>query len=293
MSNSPGNSTTSDDNLDEGTKLHETKHHKLSTVHPNVVLRTPIFTPIARSASSKVKGRMDDLSDTTQELSIVQAEGYHKVTISGAQLDIETDFRVWCGITKMFEVHGFCEQGAVASFKEFAGMCRYTPKELRTSLRERIDRSLTRIMSQVVSFYREDGKTMKTHLIQWAEYDANTDTIKLVPDVRLWELYRIDHNIILYIEHQEALKNREVAQCLYVFIEALPNKPAPLSFARLRDRVRLRTAQKAEANRAITKALGELKKIGYLEYDIVTKNGERYVLIHGRKKPAKSITNCF
>lgn len=275
--------------IEEGTPLSLVKHNRFSTVHPNLILRTQIFTPVARNPHTKSIGRTADVSETMRDLAFARAEGYDKVTIYGAKLDIETDFRVWSGITQLFEREGFQPTGAQISFREFASLCGYPSKQLSATLRERIDRSLNRIMSQVVSFARDDGRsTFKTHLLHRASYDLNEDVIKLIPDENLWELYRIDHNILLSMEHQESLRRREVAQCLYMFIEALPKAPVPLSFTRLRERVALTTNKPAEANRSITNALLELKSIGYLDYDIQTKNRERYVLIHDRKKPVKN-----
>lgn len=266
------------------------KHDSLSTVYPNIILRTQVFTPIARNPQKKAPiGRTADVSDAMRELVFARNEGYDRVVIYGAKLDIETDFRVWGGIAKAFEKVGFQPGGITLSFKEFAALCGFPSRHINTALRERIDRSLNRIMSQVISFGRDgDRATSKIHLLQGADYNLDEDWVRLVPHPSLWDLYRIDHNILLYIEHQESLRRKEVAQCLYMFIAALPASPAPISFTRLRERVALAASKPAEANRSITNALAELKKIGYLDYDIVTKNRERYVLIHQRHKRLKN-----
>jgi hypothetical protein len=276
--------------IEEGAPLTTVKHGSLSTVHPNIILRTQVFTPIARNPQTKSPlGRTADVSDAMRELSFAKNEGYDKVVIYGAKLDIETDFRVWGGIALAFEKMGFQASGTVLSFKEFAALCGFPSRHINTALRERIDRSLNRIMSQVISFGRDGGQvTSKTHLLQRADYNIGSDWVRLVPDPNLWELYRIDHNILLSMELQESLRRKEVAQCLYMFIAALPKSPAPISFTRLRERVSLAASKTAEANRSITNALAELKKIGYLDYEIVTRNRERYVLIHERKKPSKN-----
>lgn len=275
--------------VEAGSALTDVRHSSLSTVHPNIILRTPIFTPSARNPHPATGlGRTADVSEEMQKLTFARSEGYDKVMISGYRLDIETDFRVWCGITQAFESAGFCSEGVVFDFKEFASLCGYPSKHLTTVLRERIDRSLTRIMSQVISFSRAGKGWVKTHLIHRAEYNLDTDEIRLIPDASLWDLYRIDHNILLYIEHQAPLKGKPVALCLQMYLAALPANPVPISMTRLRERVALKTSKVAEANRSITNALAELKKIGYLDYEIVTKNRERYVLIHERHKQLKS-----
>ncbi|WCH25195.1 RepB family plasmid replication initiator protein [Aeromonas salmonicida] len=276
--------------IEEGALLTTVKHDSLSTVHPNIILRTQVFTPIARNPKTKASlGRTADVSDAMRELIFAKNEGYDRVVIYGAKLDIETDFRVWGGIALAFEKEGFKPDGITLSFKEFASLCGFPSRHLNTALRERLDRSLTRIMSQVISFGRDGGKaTCKTHLLQRADYNQEGDWVRLVPDPSLWELYQIDYNILLSIELQESLRRKEVAQCLYMFIAALPKSPAPISFTRLRERVALAASKPAEANRSITNALAELKKIGYLDYEIVTKNRERYVLIHERHKRLKN-----
>ncbi len=276
--------------IEEGAPLTTVRHDSLSTVHPNIILRTQVFTPIARNPKTKASlGRTADVSDAMRELTFAKNEGYDRVVIYGAKLDIETDFRVWGGIALAFEKEGFKPDGITLSFKEFASLCGFPSRHLNAALRERLDRSLTRIMSQVISFGRDGGKaTCKTHLLQRADYNQDGDWVRLVPDPSLWELYQIDYNILLSIELQESLRRKEVAQCLYMFIAALPKSPAPISFTRLRERVALAASKPAEANRSITNALAELKKIGYLDYEIVTKGRERYVLIHERHKQLKN-----
>lgn len=276
--------------IEEGAPLTTVRHDSLSTVHPNIILRTQVFTPIARNPKTKASlGRTADVSDAMRELTFAKNEGYDRVVIYGAKLDIETDFRVWGGIALAFEKEGFKPDGITLSFKEFASLCGFPSRHLNAALRERLDRSLTRIMSQVISFGRDGGKaTCKTHLLQRADYNQDGDWVRLVPDPSLWELYQIDYNILLSIELQESLRRKEVAQCLYMFIAALPKSPAPISFTRLRERVALAASKPAEANRSITNALAELKKIGYLDYEIVTKGRERYVLIHERHKRLKN-----
>lgn len=265
----------------DGEALSQRKHNKKSTAHANVMLRTPIFVPMA--VKKVTSARTTDLTDPFRDLTLLKTEGYERVRIYGPQLDIERDFRTWVGIIRVFEQDGFRTDEVEIPFKTFAALCGHPTKQLSSVLRERIDGALIRIMSQVIILTKANGSNYKTHLVQKSEYNKERDVITLKADPSLWELYRVDHNILLSLETQEALRRREVAQCLYMFIEALPPNPVPLSFARLRDRLMLTTASVAEANRSIAKALVELKNIGYLEYELDTVGRERYVLIQKRK----------
>ncbi len=156
--------------IEEGAPLTTVRHDSLSTVHPNIILRTQVFTPIARNPKTKASlGRTADVSDAMRELTFAKNEGYDRVVIYGAKLDIETDFRVWGGIARAFEKAGFQAGGTLLSFKEFAALCGFPSRHLNMALRERIDRSLNRIMSQVISFGRDgDRATRKIHLLQQA-----------------------------------------------------------------------------------------------------------------------------
>nr|AVI43305.1 Replication protein RepA [Klebsiella pneumoniae] len=64
------------------------------------------------------------------------------------------------------------------------------------------------------------------------------------------------------------LANKGTAQALYTFIESLPERPIPLSFARIKRRLML-TSPNNQQNRVINKAIDELKAVGYLDGDVV------------------------
>lgn len=268
-----------------GEVLSTISHHKQSTVHPNLILRTPIFTPVGRTAT--VKGRVADLSSAMREISFARTEGYEEVKIFGSKLSIDTDFKVWTGIVRAFDVYGFQPRGLSMTFSEFAKFCGYPSSAQSSVLKARVDSSLTRIMSQVITF-SAGSRAHKTHLLQSATYDIDANKITLVPDERLWELYRIDHEILLSLDTQAALQRRETAQCLYMFIHALPSNPAPLSFSRIRSRLCL-TGSEAEVNRSIVNGLAELAKIGYLDYHLTPggKGKDRCVIIKSRRKTGK------
>lgn len=268
-----------------GDGLSTIPHHKQSTVHPNLILRTPIFTPVGKRAPSK--GRVADLSSVMREISFARTEGYEEVRIFGAKLSIETDFKVWTGIVRAFETYGFQPRGLRLSFSEFSKFCGYPTSAQSSVLKARVDSSLTRIMSQVITF-SAGSRAHKTHLLQSATYDIGANQITLVPDERLWELYRIDHEILLSLDTQAALQRRETAQCLYMFIHALPANPAPLSFSRIRSRLCL-SGTESEVNRYIVNGLIELEKIGYLDYSLTPggKGKDRCVIIKSRKRAGK------
>ena len=265
-----------------GSSLSTLRHHRQSTVHPNLILRTPIFTPVGRT--SRAKGRVADLSSAMREITFARTEGYDDVKIFGSRLNIDTDFKIWTGIVRAFEQYGFQPNGLEMSFSEFSRLCGYPSSAQSTVLKTRVDTSLTRIMSQVITF-SAGSKTHKTHLLQSATYDIDANKIKLVPDERLWELYRIDPEILLSLATQEALQRRETAQCLYMFIHALPKNPAPLAFSRIRSRLCL-TGTEAEVNRSIVNGLAELEKIGCLDYALTPggKGKDRCVIIKNRKR---------
>ena len=94
------------------------------------------------------------------------------------------------------------------------------------------------------SFSRTDEKHTReyiTHLVQSAYYDTERDIVQLQADPRLFELYQFDRKVLLQLKAINALKRRESAQALYTFIESLPRDPAPVSLARLRARLNLKS----------------------------------------------------
>lgn len=281
----PDKSSVCGQKIKAGETLSTIPHHKQSTVHPNLILRTPIFTPVGRTAT--VKGRTADLSSAMREISFARTEGYEEVKIFGSKLSIDTDFKIWTGIVRAFDTYGFQPRGLDMPFSEFAKFCGYPSSAQSSVLKARVDASLTRIMSQVITF-SSGNRAHKTHLLQSATYDIDANRIVLVPDERLWELYRIDHEILLSLDTQAALQRRETAQCLYMFIHALPSNPVPLSFSRIRSRLCL-TGSEAEVNRSIVNGLTELKKIGYLDYALTPggKGKDRCVIIKNRRRAGK------
>lgn len=283
---------TTENKIIDGDVFTELDINSYSSVQPNILLRTPVFTPSSRR--SQTTGRKADI-DELRELKFSRSEGYEQVSILGSRLSIETDFRVWCGIIKVFKDHGYTHRDIKLPFTEFAKHCGFRSKQISKPLKERIDGSLKRIMTQVLSFTKNNGKkTDHYHLIANAGYDIDENIIYLKPDEDLWELYNIDYTTLLGLGVMDLLTRQETAACLYTFIQSLPKNPAPVSFTRLRARLNLSGLEK-EQNRSIKAALERLMEIGYLKGEIRTRLGERYLFIDerdpwlGRRKKLKLI----
>jgi hypothetical protein len=65
-----------------------------TSVQPNVLLRTGVFTPVGRKVNIN-SGTMMDLTTDLVNLELCQKEGYDSVTVRGTRLNVETDFKVW------------------------------------------------------------------------------------------------------------------------------------------------------------------------------------------------------
>lgn len=260
-----------------------------NSVQPNILLRAPVFTPAGRPPSeknSKSEEETLDVSHCLIDLELCKTEGYDKITIQGPKLNIETDFKVWCGIIFSFTKYGKDGNKIVLSFTEFAKLCGYPAKRFDKNLRFQISNSLDRIQEQKLRFLRkssENPKGVSTGLVLRSEYDGDpkVDKVELLADETLWDLYRFDYQILVSLEVLSLLPRSEVAQTLYLYFLSLPLNPHPISFTRLRERLQLNTSD-YEANRRISLALQKLRKIRFLDYSILTKNRERYVLLEVR-----------
>ncbi len=78
-----------------------------------------------------------------------------------------------------------------------------------------------------------------------------------------------------------ALKRRESAQVLYTFIESLPRDPAPISLARLRARLNLKSPVFSQ-NQTVRRAMEQLREIGYLDYTEILRGRTKFFCIHYR-----------
>lgn len=280
--------------VEDGSLLTELDVNSKSTVQANALLRLGVFVPVKRSkrivdGSGESMGAMPvghcfDASDEFRTLQIVRREGYQKILITGLKLNFDTDFKVWCGIVLAFNQEGYRRDGVRLPFKEFAKMCGFPSKRMDAALRERVSESLVRIRNQTIRF-EQATKSSKDYiggLLSAAEFDVDADYIELFPDPKLWELYQIDHQVLVQLKAMSKLPRQEAAQCLYVFLCALPVSPHPISFSRLRERMQLTSSKVAEQNRTITAAIKKLVDIGYLQCDVVKKGSERFLIVEKR-----------
>lgn len=121
--------------------------------------------------------------------------------------------------------------------------------------------------------------TCLTHLVQSAYYDTEKDIVQLQADPRLFELYQFDRKVLLQLKAINALKRRESAQALYTFIESLPRDPAPISLARLRARLNLKSPVFSQ-NQTVRRAMEQLREIGYLDYTEIQRGRTKLFCIH-------------
>jgi len=261
--------------------------NSVTTVQPNVMLRTGIFTPVGRRSNASEMKAMD-LSQELVQLDLCQKEGYDMVTVRGQRLNVETDFKVWCGIVQVFSKYAYSSNIVTLTFGEFAKCCGYPSRRFDKNLRRQIGESLERIQSQSLTFRRKGAtKAVHTGMLLRAMYDGDDDIVELMADTTLWDLYRLDHQILVSLRVLTQLPRAEVAQCLYLFFTSLPANPHPVSFERLRERIRLESTKK-EANRKIKNAIRKLESIGYIKGQFLTRNGDQYYLIEQRFKKLES-----
>lgn len=270
---------------EDGDKLTELNMNSSASVHANLLLRTPVFTPSTRTASKS--DRKVELN-TKGLIQFGDLEGYSNVQMRGVELSVETDFKIWTGIVRTIQDSGYQKDGQITvSFSKFAESCGYKGKRLDRNLRERIDNSLMRIMTQVIRFSSKDNERVAMiHLVSEARYDTQADTITIQPHKSLWQLYKIDYTTILTNRVIDKIPRSETAVCLYMFIQSLPKDPAPISYERIRDRLRL-TGVKKEQNRSISNAIKKLIEIGYLKCHTTNKDGESYLFVDARDPKLK------
>ncbi len=255
------------------------------TVQPVALMRLGVFVP--KPSRTTPTASVVDASEMLANLDIARAEGFDDIKIIGPRLDMDTDFKVWIAIIHSFSIYGLSSNKIRLKFSEFAGYAGFSSKRLTKQLRESVHMSLQRLRSKTLSFRRSSGTTASynTGLLKVGYFDSEADVVELEADEKLWELYS-DYRVLLQQQALKALPKKEVAQALYTFIESLPTKPAPVAFARLRERLAL-TSQVKDQNRVIKKAIEQLIEIDYLEADIQKKGKENYLLIHKRNPKLK------
>ncbi|ORJ72047.1 protein RepA, partial [Escherichia coli] len=102
-----------------------------------------------------------------------------------------------------------------------------------------------------------------------------------------FELYQFDRKVLLQLKAINALKRRESAQALYTFIESLPRDPAPISLARLRARLNLKSPVFSQ-NQTVRRAMEQLREIGYLDYTEIQRGRTKFFCIHYRRPRLKA-----
>ena len=69
------------------------------TIQPKVLLRLGVFVPTLKSTDKGGrKSHRIDATEPLSRLSIVEGEGYSQIQIYGPRLDMDSDFKSWCGI---------------------------------------------------------------------------------------------------------------------------------------------------------------------------------------------------
>ncbi|ELB2788971.1 hypothetical protein QNE79_004397 [Vibrio alginolyticus] len=259
------------------------------SIQPNILIRTPLFVPIARNSNKETSTlTKHDVSSEFRGISLYQREGYEYASIRGEKLNVRTDFRVWCGVIFAFSKYGYNTDCITMKLSEFTKFCGFSTQMLNAAFRKRIQESLERIQSQTVSMSTRDGKkATATSLLKKFIYDTDRDEILLEGDPELWELYRIDRQILISMKTLSKIPRAETAQCLYLFLASLPNDPIPVTMSRIRERLSLNMSNK-EANRSIKNAIKTLEKIGYLEGKETEWNGEWAYQITDRNRALTS-----
>lgn len=256
---------------------------KSDTVQPNVLLRMPLFTPVAkdRLASSIMEA---DMTQPLKNLELFKREGYDAVKISGLSMNMQTDFKVWAGIVLAFSKYGYNTNEIKLTFGEFLSFCGFPKSRSDAKTRKQIADSLFRIKSQTLSFTKKSAKSnVNTGLLLKSSFDEGRDEVILLGDNELWELYQLDHQILVSLDTLKRVSRSESAQCLYVFFASLPENPIPITLSRMRERLMLTMIDK-EVNRSIRTAIARLESIGYLVGEWVKFNNESAYHIHNRNR---------
>lgn len=157
-----------------------------------------------------------DASDELSCMEIARSEGYDDIKITGVKLSMSTDFKCWLGIIMAFSKYGFTSEKISLTFNEFAKMCGISSTNINKRTRARFKESLMNLASVVLAFSdSRSGRFTVTHLVQKAMIDPKSDTVELVGDPSMWELYRYDHKTllslqVLYILAKKKLRNLSI-----------------------------------------------------------------------------------
>jgi hypothetical protein len=257
-----------------------------SSPQPNILIRTALFTPKSKSKKPKTFEQRDVTTEFKQ-INYFASEGYDTAAISGPNLDMQVDFKVWCGVVFAFSKYGLNDNKITLKFTEFARFCGYKSKTFGKPLRLQIEKSLGKLRSQSIQFKTKTAKkSVMTGLLFKAEYDVDEDVIVLFADENLWEIFTLDHQVLISIDVLKKLPYSEVAQCLYLYFASFPQNPFPISYGRMQKRLQLNMPSK-EVNRSIRTAILKLEALGYLKGEWVEFHEEKAYKITER---CKSIT---
>jgi|GEM_PF-535769 hypothetical protein len=255
------------------------------TVQSIALMRLGLFVPSPKSVgrqSREYKTVGFDATKELQTLSLMESEGFTNISIVGQRLDMSVDFKTWMGIIRTLANHPIDNDKISLKFTEFLKLCNPENYRSSTASRKRIDASLRRLASVMLSFTStHSSKVYTTHLVQSALLDPDSDQVELQIDPKIFELYQYDHKVLMQLKAIKELAKKESAQALYTFIESLPPNPIPISLTRLKNRLNLKTRANSQ-NATVRKALEELASIGYLQYTEVKKDGKVYFQIHKR-----------
>lgn len=112
--------------------------------------------PTLKSTDKGRKSHHIDATEPLSRLSIVEGEGYSQIQIYGPRLDMDTDFKSWCGIVYALSNRPLDSEGQLElNFPEFAKFCGFDTKRIDKQLKERFDASLTRIARTNISFIKK------------------------------------------------------------------------------------------------------------------------------------------
>ena len=239
------------------------------TVQASIILKTPIFVPVGR-VSTRGAHRISERSDDLRFLKICKKYGYDEVIISGQKLSLEVDFKVWAGCLLAMQKFSSKSNFIAIKFTTFVELCGYDKSRINKDFRNMIDASLARIKGINMSFRKQrhtDSDTLEAHytsLLKTATVSEKAEMVTLEIDPELWDLYQIDHEILVSMQNLELIKRAETAQCLYLYLTALPSRPHPISMAALRERCELSGTIKNQ-NKRIKAAFKTLEDAGLVK----------------------------
>ncbi|MDW9215140.1 RepB family plasmid replication initiator protein [Escherichia coli] len=194
------------------------------------------------------------------------------------------------GIIHSFARHNVPGDKVELPFVEFAKLCGIPSSQSSRRLRERISPSLKRIAGTVISFSRTDDKYTReyiTHLVQSAYYDTERILCSYRQIPACLNCTSLTEKSFSSLRRLMPWKRRESAQALYTFIESLPWDPAPISLARLRARLNLKSPVFSQ-NQTVRRAMEQLREIGYLDYTEIQRGRTKFFCIHYRRPRLKA-----